>query len=118
MNAAQLKYARERASNTHAARKAALELKHTVPAITLTCEERLRDLKEGKFKSDAKKASGPHWWYQCVTFTAERPRKFDQKAFDKDVAALKVTYDALIGELVLGDNEVALELLKAFEAAA
>lgn len=116
MNQTQLKYARERAAKTFTARKAALEKKFTTPAVKLTSIEKLEALKAGKFKIDTKTDQLRYGWDHGVTFPAEKPRKFDQKGFDEALAALTERYDALVGELVLGDNEAALALLKAFEA--
>lgn len=116
MNQTQLKYARDRATKILARRKETLEASFTTPAVTLNCLERLEALKAGKFKVDTKKASDNRlWWHSGVTFTAERAKKFDKKGHDAALAALNADYEKLIDELVLGDNEQALALLKAFE---
>lgn len=118
MNQTQLKYARDRAAKILARRKETLEASFTVPAVELSCAERLEALKAGKFKVDAKQLNNArHWWHQAVTFTAERPKKYDKKGHEAALAVLQKSYEKLIDELVLGDNEQALALLKAFETA-
>lgn len=116
MNQTQLKYARDRATKILARRTETLKASFTVPAVKLSCLERLEALKAGKFKVDTKKAGDNRvWWHSGVTFTAERAEKFDKKRHDAALAALNADYEKLIDELVLGDNEQALALLKAFE---
>ena len=117
MNQTQIKYARERAANVLSARKKALTAAHTTPAVALTGAERLQAIKDGAVKLDFKGVSdNNHWWHSAVSFTAERPVKVNTKALNAATATLQATYDKLIDELVLGDNEAALALLRAFES--
>lgn len=119
MNQTQLKYARDRASKILARRKETLEASFTVPAVTLSCVEKLEALKAGKFKVDMKGAeSGTQWRYNYVTFTGSKPKKYDKAGHEAALAVLQKDYEKLIDELILGDNEAALALLKAFETAA
>lgn len=114
MNQTQLKYARERASSIRKRREEVLKDKHTTPSIKLSTDDKLKALKAGAFK--VSKATPASLWYNSVTFTDEVVGGLNQKAFDAEKAALDVAYNRLIDELVLGDHEEALRLLRAFEA--
>lgn len=118
MNQAQLKYARERASTIYKKRVSDLRTAHTVEAKTLTNDEKLKALKAGRF-SVPRKASSTHlsWWHNDITFTDEVKGGLNSDTFDPAKAKIDTAYEKLIDELVLGDNEQALALLKAFEAA-
>jgi hypothetical protein len=115
VNQSQIKYARERAGTLRNGREKTLREKHTTPSVSLSCEEKLKALKDGRFK--VVKVASNDWWHKGVNFTDEVKGGLNQKAFDKDLAELNASYTKLIDELVLGDNEEALRLLKAFEAA-
>lgn len=117
MNQAQLKYARQRAERIFGSRKAAIRTKHTTPAVRLSTDEKLDALKAGTFKVNKKAEERRYGWERCVTFNGEREQKIDEAAIEQETAALTEAYRKLEDELVLGDNEQALALLKAFEAA-
>jgi hypothetical protein len=115
MNQTQVKYARARAEATFKARTAAIKAKHTTPAITLTKAEKLEALRTGQFTIDPDQSR--YSWADAVVFTAARDETIDQAALDAEQALLAAAYRKLEDELVLGDNEQALALLRAFEAA-
>lgn len=118
MNQAQLKYARARAERILRERKDAIQAKHTTPAIRLSTSDKLDALKAGAFKIDKKAENLRFGWDRGVTFTGERDSKINQPAIDRETSELTEAYRKLEDELVLGDNERALALLKAFEAGA
>jgi hypothetical protein len=115
MNQTQVKYARARAESVYKKRKAAIEAKHTVPAVKLTRTEKLFALTAGAFRVDTTYTG--YGWSDAVTFPAERDQEVNQVAIDAEQAALADAYRKLEDELVLGDNEQALALLRAFEEA-
>lgn len=117
MTATQLKYARQRAEAIRNARVADLRKQHTTDSITLTVDERLDALRIGAFTLNKNKVRYDNW-YQAVEFAGERDHSFDQEGFDAAKAALDETYRKLEDELVLGDDDVALTLLKEFEGSA
>jgi len=117
MNQAQLKYARERAEKLFRDRLLSLKVKHTVVAVALSTNEKYEALKTGAFTID-KAANRSGWnWADAVKFKGESAGYINTDKLDADVAKLTSTYRNLTDELILGDNEKALELLKAFEAA-
>lgn len=118
MNQAQLKYARARAERVFRDRKDAIAAKHTTPAVRLSDVEKLDALKAGAFKIDKKAEGLRYGWERGVVFNGERDRKVNQPAIERETAELTEAYRKLEDELVLGDNETALALLKAFEAEA
>ncbi|WP_066803268.1 hypothetical protein [Sphingomonas asaccharolytica] len=118
MNQAQLKYARARAERVFRDRKDAIVAKHTTPAVRLSTGEQLDALRAGAFKIDKKAGQLRYGWEYGVTFTAERDQKVNQPEIDRETAELTEAYRKLEDELVLGDNEQALVLLRAFEGAA
>jgi hypothetical protein len=117
MNATQLKYARQRAEAIRNARLADLRKKHTTDSISLTLEQRLDALRSGAFTVNPSKVRYDHW-YNAVEFMGERDHAFNQEAFDAEKVELEEAYRKLEDELVLGDNDTALALLKEFEGSA
>jgi hypothetical protein len=115
MNQTQVKYARARAEALFKTRTAAIKAKHTTPAVKLTQAEKFDALRAGQFTIAPENSR--YGWSDCVVFTAARDETVDQDAIDREQAALAAAYRTLEDELVLGDNEQALALLRAFEAA-
>ena len=116
MTQTQVKYARQRAEAIYQDKVKALEAKYTTKGVSLTSKERLNALVDGDFEvKEPADYQSAHQWYHQVVFTAEKPGVFDRDSYNKDVADLKVKLTKLTDELVLGDNQEALKLLKAFE---
>ena len=111
MNATQLKYARERARDIFGVKMAELARKYT--AKPLTTEEAIEALLAGKFKIVEPEKHYSNQWYNRVSFDASP--KVDAKAYQEEKDNLQEQYRSLMDELILGDNEEALKLLKAFE---
>lgn len=110
MNATQMKYAKERANEIYRNRQRAIEDKYR--AKQLTTEQYLDALEAGRFKIDRTKANDRWNWTTAVIFIDVEP---DKGARQKEIDELAEVYRNLIDELVLGDNEEALKLLKNFE---
>jgi hypothetical protein len=118
MNQTQVKYARARAAAILTARKAAVTEKHTTPAVRLSNDQKRLAIDVGAFRWNADKQEAHHNWYSGIVFDVERPAYVDQKAIDEEHGQLIEAYRKLEDELVLGDNDAALALLRAFEAGA
>lgn len=115
MNQTQLKYARERANKIFKEKEVALTNKYTTPAKTLTTDQKLEALKAGDFKIvKSTKGSYNRMWWNDVDF-GETFAVIDVEKRDPELAELRKKFEALTDELVLGDNETALQLLKDFE---
>lgn len=111
MNQTQLKYARERAASIKRRREE--KLNESYNGSKMTNDKKAEAVKSGRFEVIG---AGYHW-YDRIVFLDD-VRGMTEDAYKKAFGDLKVEYDKLIDELVLGDNEQALALLKAFEAAA
>ena len=120
MDQTQRKYARQRATEIRDTKYAALVAKFTDEGVKLTNEEKIVALatKEYTVRSDNDGYYGRGDWYYRIKFNAERPRATNQKELDAAKKNLNSKFDALIDELMLGDNEEARTLLAAFEASA
>lgn len=116
MNQTQVKYARQRAEGIFADKRKALEAKHRVGGVSLDINQKLDAIRKGEItiKKPAE-YQGAHQWSYQITFNAERPPVFDNDAYTKEEAALRAIFNSLMDELMLGDNQEALKLLKAFE---
>jgi hypothetical protein len=116
MNQSQIKYARERATAIHTKRTNGLQAQFTTPALRLSTEEKLAALKAGAFRTDPKAEDIRFGWDRGVIFKAEKAAKYDKDGHVAAKAALDATFAKLMDELILGDNEAALAMLRDFEA--
>lgn len=110
MNATQMKYAKERAKDLYYSRLAEIDNKYKPESLGL--DDYLEAIKSGDFTLKEPEGYGKQLWFNWVSFN--RAPSPDKKAQDKEKEDLKAAYVRLIDELVLGDNEKALQLLKAF----
>jgi len=135
MNQTQVKYARQRAQEIFNDKKAALKGKFSAPGKTLTLPEKLAALQAGEFTIvepipmtvrdsyagvviyDDYRHNNKSALESRIKFNAETAPTYDTKGEEAAHKALKSAYLALTDELMLGDNQEALKLLKAFEAA-
>jgi len=121
MNQSQLKYARERAKKLYDKRVKDLTAAHTTEAVPMSDDDKLKALKAGAFRIvPAKDRPENGWrssWANNVIFPGEVKGGLNTKTFAPAKDQLDKDYTALLDELVLGDNEQALALLRAFEAA-
>lgn len=115
MNQQQVKYARHRAEGILLEKRKLIEAKYTDQGHTMSFEERIAALKAGEFTVTGDCKSSHQWSYH-IKFNADRPRVVDYDAMKPEIDALNKVFQSLLDELVLGDNEEALRLLKAFES--
>lgn len=113
MNQTQVKYARERAKKIYDLKVKSLTDKFTTPGKNLTNDDKFKALREGNFKITERKTFG-NMWYNYVDFGETFPVT-DTEGRNAELKKLTKFYDDLIDELVLGDNEKALELIKELE---
>lgn len=119
MNQTQKNYAIERLNNIVKTKREAIEERHTTPAIRLSDSERFIAFKKGEYtvRTDVEKRITPYTdVMSIVRFKAEKPKKIDQKAISTEVKKLEKEAAALRDELMLGDGDKALELIKKFSA--
>lgn len=110
MNATQVRYARERAASIKR------ELEHKLsaerfPQARLTDKQKIAALKAGEFTVDKSKNGRP--WASQIVFDGE-PQGLSDEAYNASLKKVRDAYTRVIDELVLGDNEAALALLKVF----
>lgn len=116
MNQAQLKYARQRAEEIRAIKFAEINKKYTTPATILSEDQRIEALKKGEFTIVDKPSTYANWTSR-IKFNAEVKGGLDLKAASEEQQKVHKAFTKLMDELMLGDNEQALKLLAAFEAA-
>jgi hypothetical protein len=104
MNQTQVKYARQRAQEIYGDKRKDLEDRHRTNGVQLDIKQRLKAVADCEITIEEPTAfQGPHQWSYQISFEAEAKK-------------LKTSFNALLDELMLGDNQEALKLLKAFEA--
>lgn len=111
MNQTQLKYARVRAEAILYAKEKAITLKHTTDAKTLTNEQKIDALFAGTFKLNS--STGP--WNTRIDF-GETFKTVDTEKCNLELKIIREKFTRIMDELVLGDNNEALLMLKEFEA--
>jgi|SRR6478609_6670533 len=116
MNQAQLKYLRARCERLYADKIKQVTLEFTDIGYSLSAPERVKALKEGRWKYVGPEDAPAHQFFYNIRFTDDRPRVVNHKDLTPALAELKTIYETLMDELILGDNEKALELIKEFEA--
>lgn len=117
MNQTQLKYVRQRAESIYSLRCKNLTNKFTQQSLTLKPEEIIEALQNGKFvlKTEIQTRYNSGYLRDYITFPDECPQIIDLDGLAVPQKTLKDEYQKLLDELILGDNEQALALLKAFE---
>jgi hypothetical protein len=117
VNQSQIKYARERAKTVYDRKAAALKEQYTIPAVKLTAEQKIDAILNRRYSvvEDGLGSSSGHYWHQHIKFHDEREASFMDGYVDIRLE-LDAKYAALLDELILGDSETALSLIKAFEA--
>lgn len=111
MNATQLKYARERANKIYKSKADEIDKEYQVKPLTV--EESLEALQKGEFTIVEPVRYSRGSWASWVSFNASPVPNEEERRTRKET--LQTSFTKLMDELVLGDNEKALELLKAFE---
>jgi hypothetical protein len=118
MNNEQMKYTKQRAQDIKSQKLQALTAKYTTKAVTFTFDEKLQAIKDGKYTTiEGYKGEkyGANWSHYIV-FTDEKPAVTDTEGLNKAKAEINEKFIKLMDELMLGDSEEAINLLKAFEA--
>lgn len=117
MNQTQIKYARERAAAIHKRRSADLQAEHTIAPVTMTVDEKLKAIKSGAFSIVPPKdrQSGYNSGWSTHVIFRDEVKGGLSPSFGKAKAKLDAAFTKLNDELVLGDNEMALKLLEAFD---
>jgi len=116
MNNAQVKYARERATSIYKNREASLKEKFTTPAVEYTNEEKLELIRKGLFVTKEEVAGYGMYLSSFIVFPEERSATLDNEGFKAAQKQLKAEYDVVMDEILLGDEQEALQLLRAFTA--
>jgi len=118
MTQAQVKYARQRAEQVYADKKSTLRQEFQDKGVMLNIEDRLRAIVDGEFTvTETQEHEGAHSWYYHIKFNAERNPVFDNDGYTAAEKELRTLFIKLTDELMLGDNQEALKLIKEFEAA-
>lgn len=115
MNQTQSKYAQNRLIRLNNEKSAEITKKYTVPAVSLTVEEKIIAIKNGDYTVT------PQSGYREDSLDARLRFQGNKASYitDEGVQALKdltKAYNTAMDELVLGDEVAALALLKAFES--
>ena len=115
MNQSQVKYVRQRAEQIYIEKQRTIRTEFTQPAVLLTGTQRIEALKSGRFEYKGNPDEGaPHQFFYNIRFIDETPQIITE-GYQDALDELKINYTKLMDELILGDNEVALQLLKDFE---
>lgn len=117
MNQQQKKYAQSRVSAIYERRQHDLRKLHTTPAVRLTSTERATAIRAGKAKllPEVKRISNYDDVIDVFVFDGERAEKIDNAKLEKALAELKTEFNNVMDELMLGDAEEAIKLIKAFD---
>lgn len=116
MNNEQLKYARVRAKDAYDYKLNILKREFTTQQIRLTPEQRIKALKDGNFTIKKQPSGNAYYLADVIDFPGEVNAVFDTVGYEAKAEVVRKAYNALTDELVLGDNEQALQLLRQFEA--
>lgn len=111
MNQFEAKYARQRAEEIYKTKDAALQKKHRVVGNTLSNDQKIAALEANEFTINPDLST---YWYYRIVFNGETKSYFDQVAYDAEAKPLKAQYHAVLDEIILGDNEKAIALLREF----
>lgn len=118
MNQAQLKYARTRAEKIYAEKVKEVSAEFVTPAVHFKAPEIQKAIAQGRFRLRTLTPNYSNSLYlrDILEFPEECPAVVDTKGQIEALGELKKEYNNLMDELMLGDNEQALAMLKAFEA--
>lgn len=115
MNNAQSKHAKERAEQIYRRKEKCIRRSFDELRKTLSLDEKLTALSKGKFKIRKRSHYLRNYNIEdCIIYDDER--EFDQCGYDKKHGLLYNEYNNLLDELILGDEQKALELLRTFGA--
>lgn len=83
----------------------------STPAINLSNKEKVEAIKNGEFTVDENEFT----WYNRIRFTGQAPASIDAKAFAAARDRIVGEANAVRDEVMIGDCDQALDLLKNFE---
>lgn len=115
MNQTQSKYAQNRLIRLNNDKTASITKKYTVPAVSLSVEEKISAIKNGLYTLAAESGYRDDSLDSRLRFQGNKSSYIT----DEGVQALKdltKEYNKAMDELVLGDEVTALSLLRAFES--
>lgn len=116
MNSTKLAYVRNRALEIKKAKLAEITEKYRTPAKTLSGVAKIAALKSGEYTIDENRISDGYYWYNAIKFNGEQIAALDVVKINKEKAVVETKFTKLMDELMLGDDEEAIKLLREFEA--
>lgn len=117
MNQQQKKYAQNRVSAIYARRQRDLRKSMITPAIKISPSERADAIRAGKVKlrPGIKRIGNYDDVIDVLVFDGERDEKVDEAKLTKALSELETEFNNVMDELMLGDAEEAIKLIKAFD---
>ena len=113
MNQTQVKYAKTRLEELLKQKQASLKEKFTTKGVSLSPNEKVEALKKGRFS--VKDEQVRNWnWYGLIDF-GETHDVFDNVGYRDAEDVLLKKFRSIMDELIIGDNDIALVLIKEFE---
>lgn len=116
MNQQQRVYAKKRLSDIRDKKFAEIKKNNTVEEKRLTDKQRVAALRAGRFK--IKPLEGVRramWINDVIDFDAESEGSINRDVIQKQQEAVDKKYFKILDQLMLGDGELALEMIKDFE---
>jgi hypothetical protein len=111
MNQSKIKYLKQRVDETYNDKRATINLEYK--KVAMSADEKLEALKEGRFTfKDSTASKYGHYIEDFVVF--EEAPEPDTAERDAKLAELLKKKTELLDEIVLGDEENALQLLRGF----
>jgi len=114
MNQQQRNYTMKRVSEIEKRKIEEARNSATTEGIVLSGKAKLQALKEGKFTIN-ELDNKPYIWYTCVEFDDEIKRSVDKDKQQKLISKVQKEATRIRDELMIGDCEEALSMLKDFE---
>lgn len=119
MNQKQREYAIERVRALRGKRILALKEKYITPAKRLSRQEKFELVRSGKVKvRNENEDFAPHYWVDLFDFSKFEAEAKAHPKFDEFVDAEKARAQKVIDEIMLGDAEEALNLIRVYEGPA
>ena len=115
MNQQQIRYVSKRANEILSQKQKDIREKHTTKAVQIDVKDKLKALETGTFTINKTPLDKGYGWQSCIVFPGEVLGDTDREAITKDTQKLQEIFNKLMDELILGDNEVAMKLLKELE---
>lgn len=114
MNEKEKTYTLKRLSEIFFSKQSTIITKYSTPAVTLNKDQRLEELKKGRFSIKEVVSGDSSYLSSFIVFDKEKLGSSDQLAIKEDNFKLKCEYDKIRDQVMLGTDEEALKLLKSF----